>query len=149
MRNYTMEYIRTLLPVLIELFGPAEGGWLGRFTARLIGMQYYDRTAALLGIAGHGAEEFARYLARFGEAQGDVIALQGDENGVGVRQQEWRLMRGLAGLSPAVFDAWNGLWEGSLAVHNRHLRLEVVRRLDAGDPCNEWRVRPRQGSPAG
>jgi len=142
MRNYTMDYIRTLLPVLVNLFGPAEGGWLGAFTARLIGMQYYARTAALLGVSGDSAADFARYLVRFGEAQGDAIAQQPGKGEVVVRQEGWRLMRDVPDLPPAVFDAWNGLWEGALAVHNRHLRLEVVSRLDAGDPCNAWRLRP-------
>lgn len=52
-------------------------------------------------------------------------------------------MRGLRDLSPAVFEAWNGLIEGALAVHNRFLVLEVLRRLDYGDEVFEWRVRPR------
>jgi len=52
-------------------------------------------------------------------------------------------MRGLANLSPAVFEAWNGLLEGALAVHNRFLVLEVLRRLDYGDGAFEWRIRAR------
>ena len=35
-------------------------------------------------------------------------------------------MRGLEPLSPAIFEAWNGLLEGALAVHDRFLALEVV-----------------------
>jgi hypothetical protein len=50
-------------------------------------------------------------------------------------------MRGVGALPPQVFDAWNGLWEGALAVHDRHLRLEVTARLDMGDPHWEWRIR--------
>ena len=34
-------------------------------------------------------------------------------------------MRGLEPVSPAVFEAWNGLLEGALAVHDRFLVLEV------------------------
>ena len=47
-----------------------------------------------------------------------------------VRRPTWRLMRGLEPLSPAVFEAWNGLLEGALAVHDRFLLLEVTSRLD-------------------
>ncbi len=141
MRNYTMDFIRTLLPVLVALFGPGEGGWLGAFTARLVGMQYYDRTAALLDITGRAAQDFARYLVRFGDAQGDEIGMHRGKGEVTVRQESWRLMEGVPDLAPAVFDAWNGLWEGALAVHNRRLRLEVAARMDAGDRCNEWRIR--------
>ena len=35
-------------------------------------------------------------------------------------------MRDIEDLSPAVFDAWNGLWEGALSVHNRFLRLGLT-----------------------
>ena len=60
-----------------------------------------------------------------------------------VMRRSWRLMRGIANPSPAVFEAWNGLFEGALAVHNRFLVLEVLRRLDYGDDAFEWRIRPR------
>ena len=42
-----------------------------------------------------------------------------------------------------VFEAWNGLFEGLLAVHDRFLVLDVRRRLDRGDAAFEWEVRPR------
>ncbi len=50
-RNYAMDYVRTILPVLAEVFGPAEARHLGGVTGRLIGMQYYAETASLLGVA--------------------------------------------------------------------------------------------------
>jgi hypothetical protein len=46
-------------------------------------------------------------------------------------------------LSQAVFEAWNGLLEGALAVHDRFCVLEVLSRLDWGDEAFVWRVRPR------
>ncbi len=52
-------------------------------------------------------------------------------------------MRGLEPLSPAVFEAWNGLLEGALAVHDRFLLLEVTSRLDWGDAAFVWRIRRR------
>ena len=52
-------------------------------------------------------------------------------------------MQGVASPPAAVFDSWNAIWQGALSVHNRRLVLEVRRRLDQGDPCFEWRVRPR------
>ena len=63
-----------------------------------------------------------------------------------VRRAGWRLMRGLEPLSPAVFEAWNGLLEGALAVHDRFLVLEVLSRLDWGDDAFVWRIR-RRASP--
>jgi hypothetical protein len=143
LRNYAMEYIRTILPELVRLFGPGDGGALGRITGKLIGMQFYDQTARLLSIGGSTAMDFAEYLAGMGRAQGDDIEVSGHGGDVIVRQKGWRLMRGLGPLAMAVFDAWNGLWEGAIGVHNRRLLLEVNRRIDAGDDCFEWRIRSR------
>lgn len=144
-RNYAMDYVRTILPVLAETFGEAEARHLGGVTGTLIGMQYYFETAELLGIMGNGPEDFAEYLVRMGQAQDDgpEWAREGDE--VVVRQGTWRLMQGVPAPGPAVFDSWNALWRGALSVHNRHLLLDVRRRLDHGHSGIEWRVgaRPR------
>jgi len=148
-RNYAMDYVRTILPVLTETFGEAEAKHLGGVTGTLIGMQYYFETAELLGIKGNGPEDFADYLVGMGQAQGDRVEWTRDGDEVVVRQHTWRLMHGVASPSAAVFHSWNALWEGALSVHNRHLRLEVRRRLDEGDVCIEWRVRARPTSRAG
>ena len=142
-RNYAMEYIRSGLPRLAEIFGPAEGAHLGRVTGKLVGAQLYRETAQLLGVEGGGAEAFGKYMMRLAAGEGDEaqVAPQGDA--VLVRRESWRLMRGLEPLSPAVFDAWNGLLEGALAVHDRFLVLEVLSRQDWGDDAFVWRVRPR------
>ena len=56
-------------------------------------------------------------------------------------------MASVPDVSPAVFDAWNALWEGAASVHNRRLVLTVTRRLDEGDSHLEWRIRERRASP--
>jgi len=143
-RNYAMEYIRSGLPRLVEIFGPAEAAHLGRVTGRLIGAQHYQETAMLLGIEAGGAEAFARFMLRLAAAEGDAAALATQPDGATlVRRTGWRLMRGLQPLSGAVFEAWNGLFEGALAVHDRHLVLEVLARLDWGDEAFVWRIRRR------
>ena len=140
-RNYAMEYIRTGLPRLVECFGPAEARHLGGVTAQLIGAQLYNGTAKLLGIAGDDAAAFGAFMVALAQGEGDnaEVVISGDC--VVVRRRSWRLMRGLENLSPAVFDAWNGLHVGALAVHNRFLVLEVLSRLDYGDDALEWRIR--------
>jgi hypothetical protein len=144
-RNYAMEYIRSGLPRLAEIFGPAEAAHLGRITGRLIGAQLYKATAALLAVAAGGAEAFARFMLRLAAAEGDAAALAMQEDGaVLVRREGWRLMRGLEPLSPAIFEAWNGLFEGALAVHDRQLVLEVLARRDFGDEAFVWRIRRRR-----
>lgn len=152
-RNYAMEYVRTMLPRMAELFGPAEAAALGNVAGKLIGMQHYAETAALLGPAGagvagdgaadEGAAGFARWLCAMAAAQGDQAEWSREGDAVLVRQRGWRLMSGLGALPPSVFDAWNGLWQGALAVHDRFLVLEVLQRIDYGDPCFEWRIRPK------
>ncbi len=140
-RNYAMEYVRTILPEAMARFGPADGGHLGRVTGRLIGMQYHDRVAARLGVTTRSAVAFGGMLARLARAQGDDAEVERDGDAVIVTQRTWRLMRGAGPQPPEVFDAWNGVWEGALAVHDRRLRLEVIARLDLGDPGWRWRIR--------
>ena len=140
-RNYAMEYIRSGLPRLAETFGPAEAGHLGRVTGRLIGAQLYRETAELFGTAGDGPDAFAAWLVALAKAEGDDASIEHDGAAVCVRRSGWRLTRGLGPLSPAVFEAWNGLFEGALAVHDRFLILEAIQRTDWGDAEIVWRVR--------
>ncbi|HEX4182741.1 MAG TPA: hypothetical protein VHY34_05745 [Caulobacteraceae bacterium] len=125
-RSYAMEYVRSLAPTLFDLFGP-EGTreHLGR-AARLIGMQFYDETAELLGVRAGSARAFADYLGGLAAAQGEDVEIEEHGAAVVVRQVGWRLMDGLA-LDPVVFAAWNELFEGALAVHNSRLRLSSSR----------------------
>lgn len=142
-RNYAMEYVRSGLPRLAELFGPAEAGYLGRTAARLVGAQLYAETAQKLAVAAGGAERFARFLEALAVAEGDGATVTREGAAWLVRRPAWRLMRALSPVSPAVFEAWNGLFEGALAVHDRHLVLETLGRLDWGDEAFLWRIRPR------
>lgn len=143
LRNYTREYVRSMLPEMIGLMGAGEAGRLASLTGRLIGMQFFDRTARLLGIDDRGAPGFARYLAAMQRAQGEQIELESDGAQAIVRQRTWKLARGLGDLPPEFFDGWNALWEGALSIHNRRLELVVRKRIDLGDSMFEWIVRPK------
>lgn len=131
--RYAMEYVRTALPVLLGLLGPADTRRVLGHAARLIGMQYHDETARLLGIADAGPAAFARYLAALAAAQGEEVAVSGEPGRARVRQKGWRLARGLEPLDPAAFDGWAELWHGALAAHDRWLRLSVTREADTID----------------
>ncbi len=146
-RNYAADYVRSALAELVAAFGPAEARHLGGVTGALIGMQYYAATAALLGVDDRSAAGFARLLATLGAAQDDRVEWEARGAEAVVRQTTWRLMEGAGPQPPAVFEAWNALWEGALAVHDRRLVLVVTRRLDHGDGCIEWRIRPRRLAP--
>jgi hypothetical protein len=133
-RSYAMEYVRTMLPTMLSLFGAEETlALLGR-AARLIGLQFYEETAALLGIGGRGAAAFAHYLAALQAAQGEEVKI---ESGA-VIQKGWRLMEGVTLDGDAAFAAWNALWEGALCVHKRALSLSTARD---GETI-VWRISP-------
>jgi hypothetical protein len=127
-RSYAMEYVRSLLPTMQELFGPEEAASLVGRTARLIGLQFFEETFATTGAA-----SFAEYLAAMQLAQGESVTSGGDT----VSQRDWRLMEGIALADPALaFRAWNALWEGALAAHDRDLALET----EYSDGAIAWRV---------
>jgi hypothetical protein len=145
-RNYTMDYAQGMLFELVQRFGPADGGFLGHVTGKLIGMQLHQHIASLLPPIQGDAAGFGELLATLARAQGDDVEVERSGTDVIVRQQTWRLARDTHKPSPAIFDAWNGLWQGLLSVHNRRLRLDVTARLDSGDDRFEWRIRPRDAT---
>ena len=142
-RNYAMEYIRSGLPRLAEIFGPAEAAHLGRVTGRLVGAQLYKETAALLGVEPGGAPAFADYMVRLAAGEGDVATDHARRRCRARAPPRLAADARLEPLSPSIFEAWNGLLEGALAVHDRFLRLEVLSRLDWGDDTFTWRIRRR------
>jgi hypothetical protein len=144
-RNYAMEYIRSGLPRLVETFGEAEGGHLGRVTGRLVGAQLYRGLADRLGVSGDDPMAFGSWMARLAQGEGDASDVSQAGSSALVRRSGWRLMRGLEPLSPAIYEAWSGLFEGALAVHNRFLILETLERIDWGDAQFLWRIRRPAG----
>ena len=147
-RNYAMEYVRTGLPRMAELFGPGETLAIAGHAARQIGAQTYLETATGLGIQGDSPTDFAQYLAAIANAEGDAAEVSTDGTTAIVRRHAWRLTRNLPTQHPCVFEAWNGLFVGALMVHNRFCVLDVSQRLDYGDPYIEWRIRLRPNFPS-
>ncbi len=135
-RSYAMEYVRSMLPAMMALFGAEETLALVGRTARLIGLQFYEETAALLGIADDSAESFANYLAALASAQGEEVECHSRS----LTQKGWRLMAGIDFESDAPLRAWNALWEGALAAHNRELSLATVRK----NGTIVWKIEPRK-----
>jgi hypothetical protein len=134
-RNYAMDYLRSALPQLLALFGPAEANFLAGRAAYLVGLQFCEELAALLGVAmGGGAPSFAEFFRRLAAAQGDEVALEHDGDAIILRQKGWRLM-------PSVPDAtlppWNALWQGCAAAYDRALSWRLVNRTEDGIV---WRV---------
>jgi len=50
-RNYAMEYVKTAAPVMVQVFGPEDAGYLLHLTGRLIGMQYFDEVAQAFAVS--------------------------------------------------------------------------------------------------
>jgi hypothetical protein len=141
LRNYSMEYITSIVPETIAVLGPDEGKHLAASAARLVGMHTFDDVAALLGGVAPGPAGFKMAMLRLARGQGDDAVLDDTARPSTIRQTTWKLMANRPSLSPAVFDAWNELWVGAALAHDRFIRLEVTQRRDRGDECWEWRIR--------
>jgi hypothetical protein len=134
-RSYAMEYVRSMLPTMLEQFGAEEAVALVGRTARLIGLQFYDELANLLAVAGSDSADFAQLLAAMAAAQGEEVDISRAGTTSLVVQKGWRLMNGVAA-GDSMFPAWNALWEGALAVHNRDLMLTTERHNET----IRWRI---------
>ena len=141
-RNYAMEYVRTGLPRMAEMFGPLDAAFLGRINGRLIGAQFYGQLAKGLEIKPGGAARFAAFMTRIATGEGDTATIEetptGDKR---VIRNGWRLARDWGEQPPELFEAWNGLWEGALMAHDRFLQLRVLAREDLGDSATIWEIR--------
>lgn len=139
-RNYSMDYIRNLVPVLTEQLGPLVAQGVLYRTGRRIGMQYSAAATDRLGTT-----DPATVLGRLFSAQGDEVDVDGNV----VVQHSWKMMRGLeAECVPEWLDGIRGLWEGVLQVASPGSRLELLQRLDLGDAHTAWRV-TAPGAPRG
>jgi hypothetical protein len=135
-RNYATNYIRTILPVLCGVLGPADGGAVGRIAGRQIAMQFHGAVMAMLGADRQPfGERFGRLLAAHGTPA--TVTTAGGEAVVAL--ERWRMFEG-TDVPPEVFEAWNGLWEGLAAMED--VRLVVTARADLGDDRFEWHVPP-------
>jgi len=146
-RNYALQYIRVALPELCSMLGE-EGAKLGRAAAVLVGMQLYSETAEQIGTEALGTEgrdrsSFARYLHAMLRACGDQPELRlGDDEAV-VTVPSLAVLDQQDSGEEGIFDAWNGLWAGALAAHNRHLQLRVASRRDRGGEAWSWSIDAR------
>lgn len=145
-RNYTMEYVRSLLSAMAEVLGPADAGHIGRVAARQVGMQLHDTLCERLGHSRDAAQpvaSFGRLWARLAAAQGDIPEVLPLPGGAAeLHQAGWRFAQGLR-LPPEGFDAWSGLYEGIASVHGPRngLHMYPVARMDRGDGAWAWRLR--------
>lgn len=138
-RNYAMEYVRTAAPVLVQLFGPEDAGHLLHLTGKLIGMQFYDETAAALGHTRGGAREFAGFLGALLAAQDDAAETTQSGSAFEIRQQGWKLMDDVTDAHRACTRVLQGLFEGLAAGCGRHIGVELRAAAD-GRPPLVWTI---------
>ena len=158
-RRYAMDYVRTLLVVLQQQLGAADAqAELGR-VARLVGLQYHEDTAHEFGMRSNlgsgdpaSARAFADWLGALLAGQGEQVtceltnetASKAAGTSITLRMPTWRLAEGLALADPgAAFDAWNQLWIGACAAHDRFLTLETTRTFEHGSLSACWRISTR------
>ena len=148
-RNYAMEYVRTTLPVAVDLLGADDTVRVLGITLRQVGMQHYGLAADTLGLPASGdAADFVRFMVAMARGQGDVATFGAEGDAMVVEQRAIRLFAGDRPPDAAAVLAWNGLWEGALAAHDRRLVLSC--RPGSGDGSVTWTIARRRvaGAPA-
>ena len=138
-RNYAMEYVKTAAPVMVQLFGPEEGGHLLHLTGKLIGMQYFDEVAQALGEGRGGGKQFASFLRALFEAQDDVAEISESSGAFEIRQQSWKLMADVADYHAACARVLEGLFEGLAFGCGRHTPARL-KPASGGKPPFTWLI---------
>jgi hypothetical protein len=138
-RNYAMEYVRTAAPVMVQLFGPEEGGHLLRLTGKLIGMQYFDEVARALSLGRGGVGEFAAFLCALFDAQDDAAEMTESAGSYRILQRSWKLMAEVGDYHPACMRVLEGLFEGLAAGCGRHIGV-TLQPAKGGRPPLVWSI---------
>jgi hypothetical protein len=133
-RNYAMEYVRTAAPVMVQLFGPDDAGYLLHLTGKLIGMQFFGEIARGLDAGRGGPRDFAAFLRALFEAQDDVAEISEAGGGFEIRQATWKLMAAVGDYHPACAKLLEGLFEGLAAGCGRHIAVRMMSAPGGGTP---------------
>lgn len=128
-RNYALDYIRNGLVELQAVIGDETCRELASKAARLIGLQYFQETAEMIGAVDGDLADGANYLARMFAGMGDEIAITSSADNSQITQSGLRVIRGMNNdEATLVFDCWVELWRGTMSSHRQLKSLEVSRR---------------------
>ncbi|MBK8766442.1 MAG: hypothetical protein IPM01_18210 [Burkholderiaceae bacterium] len=144
-RNYAMEYVRNGIVTLAEVIGEARTLALAGLAARLIGMQYWRETAALVGTPDGGADVAARYLARMFEGMGDVCEIRpgADSRSAMLEHRGLRILRDIDPASrDLLWGCWQELWIGALRAHEPMPGAVVSLDPAGAPPAALWQIGP-------
>jgi hypothetical protein len=139
-RNYAMDFVRVMLAELSAMPEADRLLTIAGKAARQIGMQFYDATRAMLGLTGGAPGDFAQYMARMSTAMGNSPQRDATDSGTVIETPGLKILDELENPPPAIFDAWNGLWDGAAAAHDPRLALAVESRCDTGGDAWRWRI---------
>jgi hypothetical protein len=141
-RNYALEYIRNGIVTLAEVIGEDDTRELAGLAARLIGMQYWRETAALVGASDGGADCAADYLTRMLRGLGDDCAvLAASITTATVEQSGLRILRDLAPAEQTLlWDCWQQLWVGALRAHGPIHEVVATRGGTLETPTVRWTI---------
>jgi hypothetical protein len=90
------------------------------------------------------ARDFGRWLSNVLTASGEEIETAERDGAVVVTSHGWRAVRELQLADPLLaFDAWNELWLGAAAAHDRFLKVQTTRALGERGWSIAWRIAPR------
>ncbi len=135
-RNYVLEYLRNGLAELAAVIGFDAARSIGMHCARLIGLQYFAETAAMMGC---DEDDLAGYLGALLEGLGDGARISHGGEAVVVEQTGLRIARGLEGEERALMLAcWEALLRGAASAGRDLAWLEMSERDDG----LRWSIRP-------
>ncbi|MGI9324087.1 MAG: hypothetical protein ACR2PZ_02630 [Pseudomonadales bacterium] len=127
-RNYALEYVRNGLCELVDVIGNAEAKKLGSLAARLIGLQYYDQTRAMIEVADGDLGAAADYLCTMFTGMGDVAEQRAHGDEIELQHTGLRVIRGLTETESAlVLECWAELWRGAMAAQRQLKTLSYER----------------------
>ena len=127
-RNYALDYIRNGLSELATVIGEVKCRELAGRAARLIGLQYFSETAAMIGVIDGGLEDAGEYLAVMFRGMGDETTLSANDQGVQLMQSGLRILRDLPeDEQDLVFGCWSELWQGTASSQQQLKVLKVNR----------------------
>jgi hypothetical protein len=120
-----MEYVKTAAPVMVQLFGPEDAGYLLHLTGKLIGMQCFDEVAQALAGRRGAAGDFASLLRGLLEAQDDAADISASGGQFEISQRTWKLMADVGDYHPACAKLLEGLFEGLAAGCGRRIPVRM------------------------
>lgn len=131
-RNYAMEFVKNGIIELRGVIGDRQTKKLAGRAARLIGLQYFSQTRALIRTEDGDLASAGDYLSRMFAGLGDKSVVQLTGSTLRIIHSGLRITQGLeAEERMVVLTVWKELWLGALASFQRMKQAEVEIRAES------------------